>query len=273
MTLVASSSQSIQKSSPDEALDYWNVRYEAAGALNAIEAIKAKSEFDDILTDGQSALGTFWGDLKVLRNGYHHHGMRRQPLVGDGQTKNQLQRVLAYWRKTLRSCPEFSLSLREPTGRRVLVSPIGMQRGVLFSALHACREAEGEPDVCLVVCSDETKGLIADAVEHAKFTGEVRHLVLDDPFGGSGHDIKCLTTQAREHFIGVDRVLVNVTGGTTLMGIAVEELANAARSLACPVRRFGLIDRRSPGQQGADPYRVGEPFWLDRERNGRADHH
>ena len=57
---------------------------------------------------------------------------------------------------------------------------------------------------------------------------------------------------------------MNVTGGTTLMGLAAETLASTARRLACPVRRFGLIDRRSPDRQMADPYQPGEPFWLDR---------
>ena len=64
---------------------------------------------------------------------------------------------------------------------------------------------------------------------------------------------------------------MNVTGGTTLMGLAAEELAATARSLACPVRRFGLIDRRPAGQQEVDPYRTGEPFWLDSGEEGDAN--
>ena len=63
---------------------------------------------------------------------------------------------------------------------------------------------------------------------------------------------------------------MNVTGGTTLMGLAAEELAATARSLACPVRRFGLIDRRTPERQIAEPYRIGEPFWFDAYEEGDA---
>ena len=47
------------------------------------------------------------------------------------------------------------------------------------------------------------------------------------------------------------------------MGLVAEALAAAARKLACPVRRFGLIDRRPPEQQDTDPYQAGETFWLD----------
>ena len=245
-------------------LDYWNVRKKAAGALNAIVAIRDDSKLYHILTDEQRALGDFWSDLKILRNGYHHHGMRHQPLVGDGQTKMQLSKVERYWHTTLRLCPDFSLSLGESMGRLVLVSPVGMRRGVLFSALDACRTAEGEPDLCLAICSGETEGLIADAINGAKFTGVVQPLVLEDPFGGGRHEIERLANWARQQFVGADKVLVNVTGGTTLMGLAVEELANVARSLASPVRRFGLIDHRPPAQRDADPYQVGEPFWLDK---------
>ena len=86
---------------------------------------------------------------------------------------------------------------------------------------------------------------------------------LEDAFGGGPAEIKRLAKDARGHFIGATEVFVNVTGGTTLMGLAAEELAATARSLACPVRRFGLIDRRAPERQDADPYCAGEPFWLD----------
>ena len=93
----------------------------------------------------------------------------------------------------------------------------------------------------------------------------------EDAFGGGSDAIRRLTRTARRHFIGVTEVLVNVTGGTTLMGLAAEELAAAARSLACAVSRFGLIDRRPPARQDTDPYQAGEPFWLNAEKDEDGD--
>ena len=61
---------------------------------------------------------------------------------------------------------------------------------------------------------------------------------------------------------------MNVTGGTTLMGLVAGALASAADRLACPVRRFGLIDKRSPTMQDQYPYQVGEAFWLDHFERG-----
>ena len=101
--------------------------------------------------------------------------------------------------------------------------------------------------------------------------GRVESLLLEDAFSGGPGAIRRLAQAARGHFIGATEVLVNVTGGTTLMGLAAEELAATARSLACPARRFGLIDRRPPEQQDADPYHAGEPFWLDAQEDEDAN--
>ena len=55
-----------------------------------------------------------------------------------------------------------------------------------------------------------------------------------------------------------------MTGGTTLVGLAAEAFAAEARSLACPTRRFGPIDRRPPGEQDAGLWQEGgEAFRLD----------
>jgi hypothetical protein len=58
-------------------------------------------------------------------------------------------------------------------------------------------------------------------------------------------------------------VTINLTGGTTIMGLAISAIANEAQRLARDVRRFGLVDRRPPNEQDADPYRAGDVFWLD----------
>ena len=250
-----------------------DARSAAEGLLHAIKAIGSDRDLGDALTEDQRALGRLWADLAEVRNAYAHQGMRGDDLVRDEKLKSTRGRVLGFWKDSLRSCPAISLSLGESPGGRVLVSPIGLRPGVLFSALHACRADGdgGEPALCLVVCSRETRGMIAEVLERAEFAGKVEPLLLEDAFGGGAAKIKRLAKEARRYFIGATEVLVNVTGGTTLMGLAVEELAATAWSLACPVRRFGLIDRRPPERQDAEPYRTGEPFWLDSGGEDDAD--
>jgi hypothetical protein len=75
--------------------------------------------------------------------------------------------------------------------------------------------------------------------------------------------VKDLATVHASTLVGADRVLVNLTGGTTLMGLVAMRMADHAQSLARPVQRFGLVDRRAPAQQEVDPYQPSDVFWLD----------
>ena len=255
----------------NEWLDYRTVRRSAAGLLGAIDAVGRDAGLVHVLTDEQRSLGDFWRNLCDLRNAYHHHGMRPQVLVGNSEIERKLRSVRDFWRGTLRSCPGLSLSLGESPGGPILVSPIGRRPGVLFSAMQVCLADRdiGEPVMCLVICSRETEGMIQTASQRAGYAGEIKSLILEDPYGGRA-EIERLVELARRSFVGAGEVFVNVTGGTTLMGLAAEALADAARKLACPVRRFGLIDRRPPEQQDANPYETGEPFWLDSTEDGDA---
>ena len=145
----------------------------------------------------------------------------------------------------------------------VLVSPIGNRPGVLFSAIKiAEKEFLTFPDRCLVVCSEQSGKFISEACREAGFSGKIIPLVLKDPFGGLD-EIGDLVGSIRKEIFGAEAVMVNVTGGTTLMWFVAEEIAKEAGRLASPVYRFGLIDRRPSEEQASQPYKVGDAFWLD----------
>lgn len=248
------------------------MRQQASSRLHAIRVISDDPDFREtnVLDDNQRRLGEFWGKLCDVRNAYAHHGMRPQDVGGKEFTK-KLKCVRTYWADVLGDCPDIPLTLGNPNRNRVLVSPIGERPGVLFSALEAFRSLkQGDPTLCLVVCSTDTRTRVAEVRAKAEYAGPVELLVLDDPFRGVD-EMKKKVRSMRKFFIGAAPVVVNVTGGTTLMGLTTEQLASNARSLACPVRRFGLIDRRDPEEQVADPYQVGEPFWLDSEEDDDAN--
>ena len=254
----------IYHQNPDaEWLDHNAVRRQAENLLHSTCTLEKDNPAE--LSSKQRKLAEFWRELTDLRNGFAHHGMRRQALVNDPKTKGQIDCVRTYWKTTLRSLPEFSLALGASNGGRVLVSPIGQSPGVLFSAVKAYPSSEnGEgPTLCLIICSDETKGLIAEALQQAGYGGEVATLLLKDALAFEKKEFKRLVKKARQHLIGADEVAVNVTGGTTVMGLLADRLASEARRFARPTRRFGLIDRRTRTEQSTDPYRAGEPFWLD----------
>ncbi len=259
-----------QQAPDDEWLDR-DVRKRAERILHAIRAIRDDQDLGGVLTEKQRQLGAFWKDLTGVRNAYAHHGMRRGDLVQDPKAAKVRDRVVECWKYTFRSSPAIFLSIGESSGRRVLVSPIGRRPGVLFSAVQAVRAQHGEPALCLVIASHKTEGMIAQALGRAEFSGQCELLVMEDAFAGGAAEVERVAKAARKHLVGAAEVVVNVTGGTTLMGLGAEKLAAEAHSLACPVRRFGLIDRRSTQQQDTDPYQAGEPFWLDNLKDHDGD--
>ena len=246
-------------------LDYKKTRRPAKNQLDAIKEIYRTPDLAHILTPQQREVARFWDDLTELRNGFAHHGMRKQILIGDRRIEKKFEAIKNYWSNTLCTVPELSLSIGGGLGGRILVSPVGRRPGVLYSALKACH-ADGHSEglrECLVICSEETEASIGEVLERAGYDGNVTPLRLEDPFAGGGGEIRRLRNEARRNLVGADEVLVNVTGGTTLMGLVAEGIASEARRFARPTRRFGLIDRRPPHEQDSDPYQVGDAFWLD----------
>ncbi|MCY4369400.1 MAG: TIGR02221 family CRISPR-associated protein [bacterium] len=257
----------IQHGDADDWLSYRKVRSRARNLLGAFDAIGKEPDLRGYLTDQQQGLGKYWDDLTELRNGYAHHGMRPQVLIRDPKIEKKLESVADYWNGTLRSVSDMPLSIGGATGGRILVSPIGKRPGVLYSAVKACWQSGGVKELnnCLLICSKDTERSAGEALKRAEFEGDVTPLRLQDPFGGGSREIERLAKQARRHLLGADEVLINVTGGTTLMGLVAEQIASQARRFARPTRRFGLIDRRPPQMQDADPYQLGESFWLDQK--------
>jgi len=246
------------------------VRHEATNLLNAIEAVGRDRELARNLSEEQRCLGTYWGKLRDLRNGYAHHGMRGADMVRCNQHISEIGKIQDYWNKTLSPCPCINLKLGEKPGRRVLVSPIGKLPGVLYSALNVLGGGVKKFDFCLVICSETTKPGIQDAFDAARYKGESEALMLENPYGGIS-DMERKARAMREHFVGAGEVLVNLTGGTTLMGFAAGQLATEADKLASPVRRFGLLDERPRATQKDEPWQIGEPFWIDQGKDGDFD--
>ena len=256
-----------QKGDNDRWLDHDPVRGTANRLLGALKAVRYDKDLRDILTEEQSDLGKFWHCLTELRNGYAHNGMRPQVLIGNKAAEANLDWIRSYWNETLKRLPSIPLALGKSPGRLILVSPIGKSVGVLFSAFKACMKCFGEPSLCLAICSPATVARIREVADQAGYQGEIEEMLLENPHRDVD-GIERLKNESRKHLLGAERVVVNVTGGTTLMGLAAEAVAaNAFHRLAIPVCRFGLIDRRSPDEQKDDPYQEGETFWIDCSEN------
>ena len=204
------------------------------------------------LTKVQREFITFWNQLTArLRNTLHHHGMREEALE---EPPSDLAKVQEFWNQLKNG------TIASPLGGHLLLSPQGTRPGVLFSALKIAT-----PNTCLVICSDTSKESITEAAKHADFSGPIEQITLTDPHGGFA-EIDAAVERAYPHLLIADEVVANMTGGTTLMGLIVQRLAEEAQKLDRPVRRFALIDRRAPAEQNDNPFVEGECYWLDLEQ-------
>ena len=223
------------------------LRYERR--LGAIGAFARKSTS----TPEQQEFGDFWNQLaNDLRNALHHHAMREEGLE---EPPNPLESVRCFWDRL--KAGAIDLPELGSGGGRLLLSPQGTKPGVLFSALKVA-----QPDTCLVICSATSASSICEAGERAGFQGSIEPIELTDPLGGFD-EINASAEQAHRSLLDADKVVANMTGGTTLMGLVVQRLAEEAQKLDRPVRRFALIDRRPPAEQDSDPFVQGDYHWLD----------
>ena len=104
--------------------------------------------------------------------------------------------------------------------------------------------------------------MIPDAAKHADFKGHIEQIELTDPLGGFA-EIDTVAKRAHGYLLYADKVIANMTGGSTLMGVIVQRLVEDAQKLDRPVKRFALIDRRSQDEQDSDPFVQGDFHWLD----------
>lgn len=241
-------------------LDYEKVRRPVAQKLDALMRAEQDCHLREGLSQQQKELARFWAAVKGLRNGLAHHGMGRQLCLSEApEFGSRLEEVRDYWRKFMQQLPEIPLEIGARQYGKLLVSPIGERPGVLFSAVRAARLDEG--DAALAICSERSEPFVYQALERAGFRGFHAVLKLHDPYAGVA-EFDDLIRHARPHLARAGSVLVNITGGTTLMGLLADKLASEAHALGLDVRRFGLIDRRPPDEQASDPYVEGQVLWL-----------
>ena len=250
-------SWAILESSNDRDIKDWldrEVRGRYERRLGAISAFARTSAFSTTITPEQKAFGDFWNELgNQLRNLLLHHAMRGDPLE---ERPKLLEKVRGFWNGLRQGRTE--LPLLGGSHGKLLISPQGTRPGVLFSALKVTHPI----NTCMVICSSASVSSITDATCHAAFAGKTESIELIDPHGGFKEITKAVD-QVRPYLLEADEVVANMTGGTTLMGIIVQQLVEEAQKLDRPVRRFVLIDRRPPEQQDHDPFVQSDCHWLD----------
>ena len=208
----------------------------------------------DRLNEEQREWAKRWNSICDIRNALQHHGMKPAAFQPH---RSDIAKMQADW-KTWRSwsaVPEFGGG-----SGRLLICPIGMTPGVLFSAIQRTK-----PDRILIVCSDDSETAIDEAIEKSGYASNAKRIVMADVHTGV-EEFDALIDEASVWLFDADSVHANLTGGTTLMGVFVSRLVQrAGREYQRSIHEFVLIDKRSPEEQRANPWQLGEIWYLDKE--------
>jgi len=223
-------------------LDYRN-RKPAENCLNDLRRRKSNSEND-------KHWQLFWERIANTRNEIQHMGMTEREVVPFDFVMDADS--LDFW-NSLRDGNVDAPSLPGGELGKLLVVPIGMSPGVLFTALK-----KENPDVLLLIGSNESLSSAKESIEKAGWKGKQEMYCVQDPHTGvAERESLCATQTIRELVSSATKVVGVLTGGTTLLGIMVQDVLSLAPRLL-PVRRIFLVDRRSIHAQKSDPYQEGE---------------
>lgn len=141
----------------------------------------------------------------------------------------------------------------------VLVSPLGLSPGALYSALMHLR-----PDRLVLITGADAiaagEKVLAEYQHVATAQTHVEHLILDDPLSGFAEAHRKADPVAERLAAENVDVIVNLTGGTTALQYCV-----TCVGLALPGARFvAVVDERSRASQLGEPLVVGKMIDVPR---------
>lgn len=222
----------------------------------------------DLLTSQQCTMNKWWQQLSTARNEVAHCGFRPE-MVNVTKKLADVRQVWQQVRPHLEDESFWQLQLNAAVGDGLLlVSPVGRTRGALFTAIKKV-----QPRWLLPIVSQETAPSVGEIVVAAGFTGQtLPPLLMNDPFTGFAeipHLVedkdknRAIAAELAKELLHGSEVVVNLTGGTTVMQQLAQKVADAAaRKLGLKTRTMAVVDRRSRQEQEENPYVEGELVWL-----------
>ena len=206
------------------------------------------------ITPAKKQFGDFWAQLTDLRNALHHHGMREDEI---SFPLKELKPILYFWDKL--KTGQIELPEWQEHHGSLLVAIHSRRLGNLYSAIENI-----QPSRCVILTSKAYADSVPEIIRQTTFRGPVKEVMLNDKPGEFGQIAKA-SSQVQPWLLEANEVLVGMTGGTELMGLAVQQVVEEARKMWTPVRRFVQWDRRSLAQQEDEPFAQCECYWLDPE--------
>lgn len=206
----------------------------------------------DALNESQREWAKRWNRVCDIRNSLQHHGMK--PAIFDVD-RGDIQKAEQDWRnwRNWQPPPKFGGGQG-----RLLICPIGLTPGVLFSAA-----SHVQPERMLVIASAQSAVFVEEALSRANCDAN-KHVLLMDNIHTGINEFDRLVAESASTLFEADEIHANFTGGTSLMGALIHKLvARSRREYQRVVREFVLIDRRTPQEQRDKPWELGEIYYLD----------
>ncbi len=207
------------------------------------------------LSEDQRQLAKAWDLIaRQRRNFFAHCGMTSgRPRWLDRDRASGEDEIEPVWRD-LRGSSQASLDIGGGGGC-LLVAPVGLSAGVLYSALVGL---DTKPDRCLLIVTEASRPGAEEAARRAGFDlARIRWLVIEEAVGHFA-EAQRVVREAEEELLHCDELVVCHTGGTTKMAYAAARIGRRARELDRPVRHIALLDRRPREMQDREPWHAAE---------------
>ncbi|HNW12876.1 MAG TPA: hypothetical protein PKI71_16040 [Candidatus Rifleibacterium sp.] len=145
---------------------------------------------------------------------------------------------------------------------KVLVSGMGSSFGLLYSAVYHVK-----PDIVLVITSDKFRNAVAEACDKAGFSdmGRIHVFTMSDVFAGF-NETPALLQQMWPQIKEAEKIIINLTGGTTAMQWVMQSAYEEAAKNHLPVERVAFVDRRTAVEQQQNPWQLGELLEIEKLR-------
>lgn len=238
-------------------LDFGKVRSKIENQLNVLGKVFASGEKMN-LTYEQGWLAEIWHKVQDMRNSLAHHGYREQNVLFGEKKLKEIEDLLNNVKGKLGDSSWWQIDfIPETTYKIILLSPLGLSKGLLFSAIKHTK-----PDFVVVITSERSQGFINEIMLEAECNAEYMMLSMKEPFSGFV-EVKEITEKVKPLLLQGDELIINITGGTTAMQFIVQEIADNVKNIISNTKTIALVDRRSPEEQRANPYIKGEIVFLD----------
>ncbi len=225
--------------------------------LGALQKLMQKHRH--LLSEGEAWLAGHWDRMSNYRNKLAHHGLRPENSFINQDQVNEIRHLWEEIKNSLKNPEKWDVETGGGGGT-LLVSPLGLSKGLLYSALW-----HTGPDRLLVVTSAQMAPHIEEICARAKWSGDILPpRILEDPHSGF-REARDISEDSIGELLRADKIVLNITGGTTALQYAVQEINVKARELDREVEQVALVDRRPPEEQKNDPFVPGELIMLDKD--------